>query len=246
MLDITKDDLLIVDKINSYLNEFNCNNYNVEIFSELDSTNTYILKNLNILKNNTVIAAEMQTAGRGRFANKWLSQKSVGLTFSVLRFFDINLNVETLPLVIAIAINRLLTQYDIPNKIKWPNDICDIYGNKVAGILLESGILTNSRYIVIGIGVNDSFKIERSLFLTCLLKHIDDLINEFIVSGFTLLSHEWLENCIHYNKTIGVYQNAKFVVSGINTGLSPSGAILVKTADNITLAYSSASLRFEF
>lgn len=244
MLDL-KDDLLAVNEINSHLEEFNCANYNIIIFPELDSTNTYILNNLNALENNTIIVAELQTAGRGRFANKWNSQKSLGLTLSLLRLFDINLNIETLPLVVATAINRLLKQYHIPNKIKWPNDICDLSGNKIAGILLESGISKNSRYVVLGIGINDSFKVERNLFLASLIKQLDVAINEFLIAGFTLLSNEWLENCIHYNKTVGIYQSGKLVASGINIGLSESGAVLVKTSQNEVLAYISASLRFE-
>lgn len=247
MLDLKSNlndhDLLTLGEINSYLsNDFT---YNINIFPEISSTNTYILDNVNTLLDNTIIATEMQTAGRGRFANTWHSDKAVGLTFSLLKFFNININIETLPLVIAVAIKRLLQQYQIAAKIKWPNDICAIDGSKIAGILLEGGILNNQRYVIIGIGINDNFNIKRSLFLASLLKHLHHVINEFLCNGFTSLCNEWLDNCIHYNKSIGVYQNGNLVASGLNIGVSSSGAILVKTLENKILEYASASIRFE-
>ena len=276
MLDTPKYDLLAIDEINSYLKSCVNDAYHFILFPTLDSTNTYILDNINTLNNNTVVAAEMQTSGRGQFANKWVSENAFGLTISVLKFFPLEFNTSLLSLVIAIAVHRLLTEYNIEAKIKWPNDICDVNGNKIAGILLESGILNSrdfkvmdlghcqdnkgnvnygsehcqpifksQRFIVIGIGINNHYGVKRSMFLACLIKHLDRAINDFIHNGFAILEKEWLVNCIHYNKTIGVYQNGKLVASGTNVGLSDTGGILVKTADGDILEYRSASLRFE-
>jgi BirA family transcriptional regulator, biotin operon repressor / biotin---[acetyl-CoA-carboxylase] ligase len=242
---VLKPDLLVLGKVNSYLKKLNCNNYHVTIFPELDSTNTYILNNVNILKNQSVIVAEMQTHGRGRFANKWHSQNARGLTVSLLKFFTLDLNLETLPLVVAIAIVRLFKHYNVQTKIKWPNDICDINAAKIAGILLESGILSNQRYVVIGIGINDNLKIERSLFLASLIKELDMVINEFLITGFSLLLEEWLANCIHHGKMIGIYQNGQLVANGVNIGVNRNGSIMLQTADTAILEYSTASIRFE-
>ena len=52
-------------------------------FDELDSTNTYLKKNWESLPPDTVVVANKQTAGRGRYNRVWVSNEG-GLYFSVL------------------------------------------------------------------------------------------------------------------------------------------------------------------
>lgn len=219
--------------------------HQILLFQELDSTNSHILEHIAKFKDNDVVITEMQTLGRGRFSNKWFSEPFIGLTFSLLKFFDKNIKLDTLPLVISIAVKRLLNEFNIPAKIKWPNDILHPDGSKIAGILLEGGLINNQYYVVIGIGINDNFKIERNLFLVNLLKHIDETIEIFINNNFDIFKEEWLDSCIHYNKSVGIYQNGNLVESGVNIGLSESGAILIKTNNSAVKEFTSASIRFE-
>lgn len=238
-------DLLELVAINNYLVNFNCQDYHVHLFQELNSTNSYILEHIGYLKDNDIVITEIQTLGRGRFDNKWFSEPSVGLTFSVLKFFDKNINLDTLPLILSIAIKRLLNEFHVPNKIKWPNDILHPDGSKIAGILLESGFKNNKRFVVVGVGINDNFNVERNLFFASLLKHVDELIKEFSLNGFESSKSEWLEACIHYNKSIGLYQNGNLLASGVNIGLSEYGAILIKLDNGDTKDFISGSIRFE-
>lgn len=245
MFESSRVDWLDEEKIHEKLIAVNLNQYVIKVLKEVDSTNTYIMNNVSILENNTVVAAEFQTRGRGRFDKKWESKMAVGLTVSILLFFAPDYNFELLPLISAVAVNRLLKQFRVKSLIKWPNDICAPNGSKIAGILLESGMLKNKRFVVIGFGINDNYAVNRNLFLSSLLIHLHHALHEYNIFGFALLYREWLDNCIHYNKSVGVYQAGELIDSGINVGLSENGAILIKAQNNKISEYVNASIRFE-
>ncbi len=99
------------------------------------------------------VFAEVQTAGRGRGGNKWLSDKGESLLCSVL-LGDRKCPAELLTLAAAIAVAETIAQYSgLDAKIKWPNDVM-VNGKKIAGILLESRIHNDSSDYVVGIGIN--------------------------------------------------------------------------------------------
>jgi BirA family transcriptional regulator, biotin operon repressor / biotin---[acetyl-CoA-carboxylase] ligase len=102
----------------------------------------------------TVLAAEAQTAGRGRMGRAWLSPPAAALMFSVL------LRPRTVPQArrgwvpllagvgVACAV-RAVTGVDA--RLKWPNDVL-ASGRKLAGILAEQ----SADAIVVGVGINVS------------------------------------------------------------------------------------------
>ena len=103
----------------------------------------------------TVVVAETQTAGRGRFGRSWVSQKG-NLYLSVVFRPD----QHVLPLLTAlsgVAVARAIRKTTgLEPRIKWPNDIL-LDGKKVAGILVES-VAAGEKvyYAVVGIGINVS------------------------------------------------------------------------------------------
>jgi len=60
------------------------NKYHLIKFSRLDSTNDYALAHLNELAHGSVIQAEVQTAGRGQFKNKWFSTIPGNIYISII------------------------------------------------------------------------------------------------------------------------------------------------------------------
>ena len=102
------------------------------------------------------VFAESQSAGRGRFGNKWLSDQGKSILLSVL-LKDLPCPAELITVAAAVATAEAITKTTQPNPIeatiKWPNDIM-INAKKVAGILLESRKTVNSTDCVIGIGIN--------------------------------------------------------------------------------------------
>lgn len=100
-----------------------------------------------------VLAAEEQTAGRGRMGRSWVTQPGAALTFSVLLRPD-PVPAERrgwLPLLAGVAAARAVRAVSgLPATLKWPNDVL-ITGRKLAGILAEQAA---DGAVVIGIGVN--------------------------------------------------------------------------------------------
>lgn len=104
----------------------------------------------------TVLVAEFQHAGRGRFARTWTSPPRAGLTFSVLvRPVTVPvLRWGWLPLLAGVALHQAVAAAlpgDVGVALKWPNDLLlGPRGAKAAGILAEAG----PGFVVVGIGLN--------------------------------------------------------------------------------------------
>lgn len=100
----------------------------------------------------TCVVAGEQTAGRGRHGRDWISDSGVGLWSSTLvRSTD---RLARLPLLAALAVVDVARDVGaMAWNIKWPNDVLDSSGRKVAGILVE-GVGADSGTAVVGIGLN--------------------------------------------------------------------------------------------
>ena len=104
----------------------------------------------------TVVLAEEQTAGRGRFQRTWVSE-SGNLLLSVL----LKPSLEALPYVsimAGVAVARAIRKTTgLEPAIKWPNDV-RLGGRKVCGILVETSLQSEAvRYAIVGIGLNVAF-----------------------------------------------------------------------------------------
>ena len=56
---------------------------NILYFETLDSTQAYLKEHFEELDDKTVVVTDQQTAGRGRFDRRWISEPG-GLYFSIL------------------------------------------------------------------------------------------------------------------------------------------------------------------
>lgn len=100
----------------------------------------------------TVVTAERQTKGRGRFNRAWFGDKG-GLWAT----YNLPIDVKSphhwglLPLVAGVAIMQALEAYQIDGlRMRWPNDVL-VGKSKLAGILVER---PKAELASIGIGVN--------------------------------------------------------------------------------------------
>ncbi len=139
-------------------------NLNIDLFSdkvvffdEVDSTNT-IAKQLagQNAPAGTVVIANRQTGGRGRFARPWHSPPDKGVWMSLITrpLFKASEAID-LPTKIGHALQPVFTAYGGgPYRVKLPNDI--LAGNrKICGILCESAVQGERLdYVIIGIGIN--------------------------------------------------------------------------------------------
>ncbi len=122
---------------------------------EVNSTQTYAKKNINSFDPNkiTVIAAEKQTQGKGRFNRNWISSEG---NLYVTYYFQLNkknLHLTSISHILAISVVEVLRNEDLNPKIKWPNDIM-LSNKKLSGILSELVMKGDKIETFLGIGIN--------------------------------------------------------------------------------------------
>lgn len=133
-------------------------------FDSLPSTNQYA-KQLAVshtvlhIPFNTIVFAETQTAGRGRWSHQFYSPSKSGLYFSLLlspeRFSFPNPTFVTLFAAVAVC-EAIEEVCGVSPQIKWVNDLY-LNGKKICGILTEAAGDFESRklqWIICGIGLN--------------------------------------------------------------------------------------------
>jgi BirA family transcriptional regulator, biotin operon repressor / biotin---[acetyl-CoA-carboxylase] ligase len=103
----------------------------------------------------TVVIADAQTAGHGRFAKPWFSPPGVNIYASVLyRPAMAPREVGGFSFVASLAVSDAILAEGLRSTIKWPNDVL-VGGKKVAGTLVEfaaqDGLV---EYVILGLGVN--------------------------------------------------------------------------------------------
>ena len=152
---ISSPDRLIADDIASRLSSDWVKE--ILVFEKTSSTNDRAME-LGTAGGNgpSVVLAETQSAGRGRFGRVWNSTPRKGIWFSLM--LRPKLPFEhwgRLPGAAALAVARALEEIGVRHVgVKWPNDL-QIGSGKVAGILIETGSHPEKGpFAVIGIGIN--------------------------------------------------------------------------------------------
>lgn len=123
-------------------------------FATIDSTNNWTKKNISLLNQNhiSVITANQQTKGYGRFKRSWISPP--GNIYATL-FFTLPLDYPyliNLGQILALACNHTLESQGFYTQLKWPNDLL-LENKKIAGTLVEV-IHSEKLGIVLGLGLN--------------------------------------------------------------------------------------------
>ena len=124
-------------------------------YEEIDSTNTKAKHISNNCPEGMVVLAERQIAGKGRLGRTWISPKGKNIYMSIiLKPNSDPQSAVKLTHIAAAAVSESLEEFNVENKIKWPNDIL-INGKKVCGILCEMTLRKKEiNSIVVGIGIN--------------------------------------------------------------------------------------------
>ncbi|MEN8171606.1 MAG: biotin--[acetyl-CoA-carboxylase] ligase [Chloroflexota bacterium] len=108
----------------------------------------------------SLVAADQQTAGRGRAGRKWFTPPGAALAFSlILRADALRISktekIARMTGLGAVAVSQALEQhYGLDAKIKWPNDIL-LSGRKAAGVLSEASWTGDQlSALILGVGIN--------------------------------------------------------------------------------------------
>ena len=124
-------------------------------FKKVKSTNNTAVR---IIKNSNfdygMIISENQNNGRGQYGKKWISYKGNLFVSFFLKLENINISFKKLTKSNCLLVRKLLSIY-YKRKIifKKPNDLL-IDKKKICGILQETLIKLNKKYLIVGIGIN--------------------------------------------------------------------------------------------
>lgn len=121
-----------------------------------DSTNNELRRRLDQSDDLTIVAAEMQSAGRGQGEHTWHSAPGQNLTFSILLRHRCLKGSDALAVtsIMALGIRDYLLTKGIEPWIKWPNDIW-VGKKKICGILVENTIHAGMiDFSIVGVGLD--------------------------------------------------------------------------------------------
>ena len=133
---------------------------NVLRFPELDSTQDFARRILTTLAADDVapppslVVASAQTAGKGRAGRSWESPGG-GLYVTFLVPAPPIAEALHRPLEASVVLAESLSAaFGVKLALKWPNDLLDAAGSKLAGILLEHVAAGDGGFLLIGVGLN--------------------------------------------------------------------------------------------
>ncbi|HBJ2622166.1 biotin--[acetyl-CoA-carboxylase] ligase [Clostridium botulinum] len=240
----------------------------IQYYFELPSTNKTAkqLADNNNANNGTLIIAEKQTLGKGRFDRKWTSPSS-GIWMSLILKPNIPPSeASKITQIAAASVYKALLNLGINVSIKWPNDIF-INGKKLCGILTEMKCdIDRIHYLVLGIGLNvnlnaeeitdelkdiaTSLKLEfnktfsKSLILSEILNNFEPLYEKFILENNiceVLNICRQNSNLLNQKAKLITYHKEEIVTC---IGINDNGELIVKDADGYEKAVTSGEISF--
>jgi BirA family biotin operon repressor/biotin-[acetyl-CoA-carboxylase] ligase len=223
-------------------------------FDEVNSTNEKANELAVDVEEGTVLIAEKQKKGVGRFGREWISPEG-GVYVSIILKPKISpIDASKMTLIAGIAVAKVIRKLGLDAKLKWPNDVL-IHGKKVAGIL--TSISTKEYkidYIIVGIGINANIDIsmfpkevqEGATSLKEELKRevsmekiIEDILYEvemnydifkFKKEKFTYLLNEWKRLSDTVGKKVRINMKTG-AIEGEAVGINRDGTLILKLED---------------
>ncbi len=219
----------------------------VEVVQQTGSTNSDLLRRVTALTGPVLLAAESQTAGRGRAGRRWQSVDGDTLTFSLAWPFKQAPKALTgLPLAVGVALAGALASLDVPVTLKWPNDVHKD-GKKLAGVLVEVATSGERTWAVIGVGLNlrvsDQLEAEighsvaeatwlaqmdRNRLLGVLTDHLVACCEQFALSGFASFMARWNTLHAYASEPVNITDQGKITHQGIALGVNDQGYLLLQ------------------
>lgn len=193
-----------------------------------------------------IVLAEQQTSGRGRQGRSWSGLHSGLYATIVFSAPSGSVNLSGYSLMVGLTLLRSLSKFTNELQLKWPNDLLDRQGRKLAGVLIETTSNAKSIYILTGIGLNISGSLPAELNAVTLeqLKvqiKIEQLLigiyvqlsrdwAEFKKTGFNSFRADWLKYFAHSGRMVEI-KTGSGVVTGKAVDLDSTGALVIEEAN---------------
>ena len=184
----------------------------------------------------TVVVAQAQSAGRGRYKRTWVSHHGNLYASFIYKVYERD---PKLSYAVAVAIAETLIAFGLKPQIKWPNDVL-IDGKKISGVLIEYA----RNFVIVGIGiniktcptvkeykttkVNDYTNASVEEILSVLMKKLD----KWRGVDFAFVRERWMELAICINQMIR-YQGKDAELIGLNE----DGALVLRFDSRYVLTY---------
>ncbi len=225
----------------------------IEVVRQTASTNADLLARVSQLAQPTLLAAESQTAGRGRAGRAWLSPAGDSLTFSLAwPLWRHMRELAGLPLTVGVALAETLAAQGVPARLKWPNDLL-LDGAKLGGILIETAYGKSGAgqpvWAVIGIGLNLALPEDlqqqigrpaaalpahavpdRNRLLGLLLEGLAAALRQFEREGFAAFMARWNDLHDWSGQAVHILDHGRVVMEGLAAGVDAQGQLLLDTA----------------
>jgi BirA family biotin operon repressor/biotin-[acetyl-CoA-carboxylase] ligase len=220
----------------------------VRIVKRCASTNSMLLSESTQAP--VLLAAEEQTAGRGRRGRRWHSAPGRDVTFSLARRIARPAReLATLSLVAGVAVVNGLHELGVGAvAVKWPNDLV-VSGAKLGGILVETRADgAGAAHAVVGVGINcygdaalerrlrrplaaleQFIRPSRNRVIGAIARSLLAALERFEAEGFATVRPQWEAIDAHAGQRLRVRLANGRSISGIGSGVAPDGALVLLT-----------------
>jgi len=226
----------------------------LEVVDQIDSTSSELLRRASRREiHGVAIAAEWQTAGRGRRGRTWTAVAGGSLTFSLGWRFEQGAGfLAGLSLAVGVAVVRALEAEGFRGiALKWPNDL--VYRHlKVGGILIEvNGDALGPSTTVVGVGLNvrlpaavrkdipvpvtdlasmlgrGAKPVDRNVLFASLVAELAAVLERYSREGFAPFAAEWQHRHAYQGKAVTLLLPDGATVAGKVAGVDASGALVL-------------------
>ncbi len=228
-------------------------------FDTIGSTNDEALAWLeNGCNDYSLIIADEQTKGRGRFDRKWVTRPGASLAFSLVLkpTLEETAHLQLFAPLCGLAVWQALHDlYRLDAQIKWPNDVL-IERCKCAGVLVEAAWTeAELKGIVLGIGINISEgslppSTDRLFPVSCLETAIGHPVDRFEVLSAVLRSiitwrsklsnpefiSAWQSHLAFLGEPVMIVQSPKSSIIGVVKGIDNHGRLILVREGGIEAA----------
>jgi BirA family biotin operon repressor/biotin-[acetyl-CoA-carboxylase] ligase len=221
----------------------------VEVLEESPSTNAYLTDRARAgAAPGLAVAAEHQSAGRGRLNRAWVTPPRAALTVSLLVRPDrVPLaRWPWLPLLTGLAVRDAVRRVaGVECALKWPNDVL-VDGRKVAGILVERVERPAGAVAVVGIGVNGTTtrdelpvdtatslllegatSVDRTHLLGDLLREFTQRYDAWVAAAGEGLRLQYTAACSTLGREVRVHLPTGESLEGVAVDLDEDGRLVV-------------------
>ncbi len=226
----------------------------IEIVDQIESTSTELSRRSQRRDiHGMLLAAEWQTAGRGRRGRSWTAVAGGSLTFSLGWRFEQGAGfLAGLSLAVGVAVVRALEAEGFTGiALKWPNDLIHRH-HKLGGILIAlNGDALGPSTVVIGVGINvrlpasvrdelpvpvtdltsiaarKLLPVDRNRLLARLVDELAAVLHQYATEGFAPFAAEWQHRHAYQGKMVKLLLPDGATVTGKVAGVDASGALVL-------------------